>query len=615
MRIDHNLSGATISLEDGTLGGSGTVSVTAGDTFSWDGFSTIGTNEGGIINIPATGSLQITGNQQHNMNGSTINNHGTAEWKEGDMEMSNSAVINNSGEFMIETDHEMLCCLGSPAFNNTGTVFKTSTSGTTLWQTPFDNTGGTLEIQSGTINFQGSLQGYDNATHTLSGGSFLIDSPATMEMFSADIQTIAANTSLTLDGPTSTILDASNTSNDGLRNLATVAATGSLTIKNSRNLTVPNGLSDAGTVAVGSGDVLTLTAGTFQVTSGGLLSGFGIVAGPVTNAGTVSPGMQPGDIGDITLDGTYTQAAGGKLRIEAQSTSSGEYDVVTMPGAHSAALAGTINVLNVSGFTPSNGDVITPVEYGTHSGQFATVTWTVPAGLIATAVYHPTSADLVVGPAATLGTPTMTKPAGAFQNRSPKFAVAWTAVSGTGIKYDVQMRSAPASTGTFGSFSQIKTGLNALTFQFQGTQGTAYCFEVRATKGATHSAFSSQKCTAVPFDDRALTRPAGTHWQLKKLFGYYLNTFLLTKTHNDSLTKAGVHAKTVAVVAEVCPTCGSISVTFGGTTKAFDLHAATTKREVLFVVDTGAMHTGTVTIKVTSTNKNVQIDGLGASPL
>jgi hypothetical protein len=32
-------------------------------------------------------------------------------------------------------------------------------------------------------------------------------------------------------------------------------------------------------------------------------------------------------------------------------------------------------------------------------------------------------------------------------------------------------------------------------------------------------------------------------------------------------------------------------------------------------VDTGAMHTGTVTIKVTSTNKNVQIDGLGASPL
>ncbi|HXJ64667.1 MAG TPA: hypothetical protein VNN79_13010, partial [Actinomycetota bacterium] len=537
-----------------------------------------------------------------------------AEWLAGDMEMSNTAVINNSGDFFIQSDHEMLCCVGvGTTFNNTGIVFKTATSGTTLWQTPFDNTGGTLHIQSGTINFQGALTGYDSATHTLSKGSYQIDSPATMEMFSADIQTIGGNTSLTLDGPTSMILDASNTSNDGLRNLATVAATGMLTIQDGRNLTVPNGLSDAGTVAVGSGDTLTLTAGTLQVTSTGLLSGFGTVAGPVANAGVVSPGMQPGDIGDLTIVGASTQASGGVLRIEIEFTGSGEYDRLLVNG-HPVTLSGTIEVVNITPFTPSNGDVITPLEYGTRSGQFATVSWTVPAGLTATAVYHPTSADIVVGPAASLGTPSMTKPTGTFQNKRTKFAVAWTAVSGTNIKYDVQMKSAPASTGVFGSFSQIKTGLNTLTFNFQGTQGATYCFEARASKGATHSAFSPQRCTSVPFDDRSLTRPAGTHWQLKKLFGYYLNTFLLTKTHNDSLTKANVHGKTVAVVAEVCPSCGAISVTFGGTTKAFDLHAATTKREVLFVVDTGSMHTGTVTIKVTSTNKNVQIDGLGASP-
>jgi hypothetical protein len=615
LRVDHALSGATITLNSGTLGGSGTIDVSPGDTFSWNDFSTIGTNEGGTLNIPATGFLEITGNQQHNINGDTINDAGQTEWQAGDIEMSNSPVFTNSGDFLIETDHEMLCCLGtSTSFINSGTVLKTSTSGTTLWQTPFTNDG-TLEIQSGTINFGQSLQSWDDATNTLTGGSFIIDSPAAMLLGNADIQTIGGGTSLELDGASSLITDAFNAANDGLRNLATVQPTGSLSIQQGRDLTVPNGLTDGGTVTVGGSDTLTLTAGSLQVTSGGLLQGSGTVAGPVNNGGTVSPGEQPGDIRDFTVDGNYTQPSGGTLRIEAESTSSGEYDRLLVTNPHSATIAGTIAVLNVSGFTPSNGDLITPLLYGSRTGQFTTVSWTVPAGLVATAVYHPADADILVGPAATLGTPTMTKPAGAFQNRTTKFAVSWTAVSGTGVKYNVQMRSAPATTGVFGSFQQIKTGLSEPTFNFQGVQGTTYCFEAQAAKGAAHSAFSSQKCTSVPFDDRALTRPAGTDWQAKKLFGYYLNTFLLTKTHNDSLTKANVHAREIAVVAEVCPKCGSISLAFGGTTKTFNLQAATTKREVLFVMDTGSVHSGTATIKVTSTGKPVQIDGLGASPL
>ncbi|MFL5798747.1 MAG: hypothetical protein ACJ77A_12550 [Actinomycetota bacterium] len=88
----------------------------------------------------------------------------------------------------------------------------------------------------------------------------------------------------------------------------------------------------------------------------------------------------------------------------------------------------------------------------------------------------------------------------------------------------------------------------------------------------------------------------------------------MTKTHNDTLTKA-VHAKQVAVEATTCPSCGSISVSFGGVTKSFSLVSGTTKREVLFVVNTGSLHTGTVTIKVTSTAKQVQIDALGTSAL
>src|SRR3954465_12942845 len=87
-------------------------------------------------------------------------------------------------------------------------------------------------------------------------------------------------------------------------------------------------------------------------------------------------------------------------------------------------------------------------------------------------------------------------------------------------------------------------------------------------------------------------------------------------THNHPPPKStNVHAASVAVVATTCPTCGTISVAFGGTTTSFDLHAGTTKREVVFTVDVGTVQTGTVTVKVTSTNMAVQVDALGASAL
>jgi hypothetical protein len=50
-----------------------------------------------------------------------------------------------------------------------------------------------------------------------------------------------------------------------------------------------------------------------------------------------------------------------------------------------------------------------------------------------------------------------------------------------------------------------------------------------------------------------------------------------------------------------------------GRDRSFSLVSGTTNREVLFVFGSGSLHTGTVTIKVTSTSKQVQIDALGTS--
>jgi Divergent InlB B-repeat domain len=209
-----------------------------------------------------------------------------------------------------------------------------------------------------------------------------------------------------------------------------------------------------------------------------------------------------------------------------------------------------------------------------------------------------------------LTAPTLTKPIFGYERQKAKFAVAWTPVTGTGVKYDLRMRSAPMSTGVFSSYADAKTGLTGTTVNFAGTQGTRYCFEVQAAHGGSRSPVSNERCTSVPLDDRALTRH-GT-WTAKHLFGYYLNTFLTTKTHGASLTASGVHANELAVVATVCPACGSIRVSMAGASHNFSLVGPATKREQVLIFELGTVQTGTVTILVTSSNKRVEIDGLGS---
>jgi hypothetical protein len=73
---------------------------------------------------------------------------------------------------------------------------------------------------------------------------------------------------------------------------------------------------------------------------------------------------------------------------------------------------------------------------------------------------------------------------------------------------------------------------------------------------------------------------------------------------------AGVHGDEIAVEATKCPACGSIRVTWAGHTHAFSLVGPQTQREQLFVLSPGPS-SGLVTVTATSTNKKVEIDGLG----
>lgn len=134
----------------------------------------------------------------------------------------------------------------------------------------------------------------------------------------------------------------------------------------------------AGSVSVGPGGTFTFNGGTLQV---------GTFTGDLVNiGGTVAPG---GSVGTTTVDGDYTQLAGGTLAVELGGTAPGsEHDALQVTGA--ATLDGTLAISLVGSFEPVAGDAFTALTYGSLSGEFAqTQGWQLPNNLALVKEYGP----------------------------------------------------------------------------------------------------------------------------------------------------------------------------------------------------------------------------------
>ena len=129
------------------------------------------------------------------------------------------------------------------------------------------------------------------------------------------------------------------------------------------------------------------------------------------------------------------------------------------------------------------------------------------------------------------------------------------------------------------------------------------------------SGWSGEACTAIPLDDRALT--ASAQWTRHDNAAYYLRTYTRTTSYTSSLTLAGVRAKWIALVFTRCPTCGFVKVFWNGTSLGqVSLYATTTKRKQIFsTAPFTTVQTGTLEIRVVSSGKVIEIDGvaLGAA--
>ncbi|RYF36546.1 MAG: hypothetical protein EOO38_27540, partial [Cytophagaceae bacterium] len=109
-----------------------------------------------------------------------------------------------------------------------------------------------------------------------------------------------------------------------------------------------------------------LPNGTFEV-AGGAVDGIGTIEGNVLNSGGhFKPGHSPGT---ITINGNFTQTAGGVLDMELGGSTPGTgYDQILVNGT--AYLAGTLNMLRWGNYIPKNGDVYTLFTYYAKVGSF-----------------------------------------------------------------------------------------------------------------------------------------------------------------------------------------------------------------------------------------------------
>ena len=166
---------------------------------------------------------------------------------------------------------------------------------------------------------------------------------------------------------------------------------GTISVPGGHTLVLSAGLDGlGGAVATLPGGTI-LTGDTFTI-QGGTFGGDGAASGPVNNtggivgAGKVNPGS---GTGILNLNASYTQGTGGAISALIRGTTAGtQYDQID--STSSMALAGTLNLLFGSGFTPAPSDKFNILNFSSVSGNFSTVNaptgWTAHLNFTGTAL-------------------------------------------------------------------------------------------------------------------------------------------------------------------------------------------------------------------------------------
>jgi hypothetical protein len=362
----------------GTINNQGTIQVNAGagevnNTVVQIGSSNVKLTGGGTLNLTTLpGGFGAFINQS--TGGEALENFNNTIQGNGTIGNNGLSLLNDvGGTVLANVSGGTLLVNGGGTVTNNGTFQANAGSALHLSNVNFTNFSGNT-LTNGTYIINGTSG---------SAGTLQIDALGTA---GGEIVNNAA--SIILNGPNSNFVDANG--NDALSNLAAnTTANSNLTITGGRNLTTSGDFSNAGTVLIGTGSTMqigpsgtnsyTQTGGRTTVNGvldpagpvafdlkGGVLGGFGSVDGNVLGeGGTIAPGAINAT-GELTINGNLTDT-GSALAIRLGGTGAGQFDVLDVNGNVDLGAGSTLEVSLVDGFTPTNGETFTFLDFSPSS--------------------------------------------------------------------------------------------------------------------------------------------------------------------------------------------------------------------------------------------------------
>lgn len=482
-----DVSGAAIQLSGsiaatgsftGSFAGSGAVQVTggtytigaAGANWNFPTGRMVWTN--GNLSSSGGGTLTIASGSGLTVNAGTVtvsanvSNQGTLAMVAGVFNVQSGFSLNNAGVLDVQTTGTLFNSTGT--INNTGTFKKTTSAAGATVGNPFSNSG-TVQVDAGTLTFS-SVSSI--SSNTLNSGTWTVGASSTLGLPST-VNAIGAAAAVSLTGSGASIPNLTSNLNTNIGSFtvtggatftraASFTNRGTLTIGSSSTVTTNTMSMDSstGTVTVAAGGTLTIagTTNTYTATSGtttvngtlsnantsasavvinagGFLGGTGNVQANLTVNGIINPGTV-GIPGNLTVSGNYTQ--GGALELELISAT--QFDVLTVTGS-ATLTGGSMLRTRLSGYTPTAGDSLQVLSFGSRSGDFGTKSLEGVSGLFFNPVYGGTALTL------TATATTAVAWSGAGDGATWNSTLNWVGgVIPNGSQYDVSIPDVPATT-------------------------------------------------------------------------------------------------------------------------------------------------------------------------
>jgi hypothetical protein len=191
--------------------------------------------------------------------------------------------------------------------------------------------------------------------------------------------------------------------------------------------------------------------------------------------------------------------------------------------------------------------------------------------------------------------------------------VTWAATDdASGVAtYDVETRSFTAARKAGSGWHAWQSAVSATSATFTARPGSTACFRGRATDHAENvSGWGAESCVTFPADARTLT--ASGRWRTLADSSSPSGYAMRSTTNGSALSAAHVYSRRIAILADTCAACGSVTISLGGqVVGSYSLRSAARAHGVVIATSQfSTLRSGKLAITVNGAHSPVEIQGV-----